>query len=96
MFKTLSAGIAKAKSTDPVAVAKAMEGLTVRSYAGEITMRATDHQLQQPLFFATWQKTDAKNPYNVENTGMTPGARTKDVPAVRVEHADVSCQMKRP
>jgi branched-chain amino acid transport system substrate-binding protein len=94
LFKTLSAGIAKAKSTDPVAVAKAMEGLTVRSYAGEITMRATDHQLQQPLFFATWQKTDAKNPYNVEETGNT-FALTKMYPAY-VSSTPTSCQMKRP
>jgi branched-chain amino acid transport system substrate-binding protein len=90
----LQGAIAKAKSTDPVKVALAMEGLTVRSYAGDITMRASDHQLQQPLFFATWQKTDAKNAYNVEETGHT-FALTKMYPSY-VAATPTSCQMKRP
>ncbi len=94
LFNTLSAAIAKAKSTDPVKVAHAMEGLTVRTFSGEVTMRATDHQLQQPLFFATWQKTDAKNQYNVEDTGNT-FALTKMYPAY-VSSTPTSCQMKRP
>jgi branched-chain amino acid transport system substrate-binding protein len=90
----LQGAIAKAKSTDPVKVARAMEGLTVRSYAGDVTMRASDHQLQQPLFFATWQKTDAKNSYDVEGTGHT-FALTKMYPAY-VAATPTSCQMKRP
>jgi branched-chain amino acid transport system substrate-binding protein len=94
VFNLLSAGIAKAKSTDPVKVAHAMEGLTVRAFSGEVTMRAADHQLQQPLFFATWQKTDAKNPYNVEDTGNT-FALTKMYPSY-VSSTPTSCQMKRP
>lgn len=94
VFAVLDAAIAKAKSTDPVKVARAMEGLTVRSYAGEVTMRAGDHQLQQPLFFATWQGTDAKNPYNVEDTGNT-FALTKMYPSY-VSSTPTSCQMKRP
>jgi len=94
LFATLQGAIAKAKSTDPVKVAQAMEGLTVRSYAGDITMRASDHQLQQPLFFATWQKTDAKQNYNVEDTGNT-FALTKMYPAY-VSSTPTSCQMKRP
>jgi 4-hydroxy-3-methylbut-2-enyl diphosphate reductase len=66
----------------------------VRSYAGDVTMRAADHQLQQPLFFATWQKTDAKNSYDVEGTGHT-FALTKMYPAY-VAATPTSCQMKRP
>ncbi|MEK8033823.1 branched-chain amino acid ABC transporter substrate-binding protein [Ideonella sp. DXS29W] len=94
LFATLQGGIAKAKSTDPVKVAQAMEGLTVRSYAGDVTMRASDHQLQQSLFFATWQKVDAKQNYNVEETGNT-FALTKMYPAY-VSATPTSCQMKRP
>jgi branched-chain amino acid transport system substrate-binding protein len=94
LFAMLQGAIAKAKSTDPVKVAKAMEGLTVRSYAGDITMRAADHQLQQPLFFATWQKTDAKQSFNVEGTGNTFGL-TKMYPSY-VSSTPTSCQMKRP
>jgi branched-chain amino acid transport system substrate-binding protein len=94
LFATLQGAIAKAKSTDPVKVALAMEGLTVRSYAGDITMRASDHQLQQSLFFATWQKVDAKQSHNVEGTGNTFGL-TKMYPSY-VAATPTSCQMKRP
>ena len=38
-----------AKSTDPVKVAFAMEGMKVKSLNGEVEMRKTDHQVQQPL-----------------------------------------------
>ena len=42
--------MAKAKTTDPVKVAAAMEGLKFKSFNGEVEMRKTDHQLQQPLY----------------------------------------------
>ena len=68
-FNLLSSGMAKAKSTDPVKVAAAMEGLKFNSFNGEVEMRKADHQLQQGLFVAVWKKSDAKHPYSVENTG---------------------------
>ena len=61
--------MAKAKSTDPVKVALAMEGLKVKSFGGDVEMRKSDHQLQQPLYMTVWQKADAKYPYSLENTG---------------------------
>ena len=67
----LSQAMANAKSTDPVKVAAALEGLTVKSFNGEVTMRKTDHQLQQALYISVWQKADAKYPYSPEGTGMT-------------------------
>ena len=71
-----------------------MEGLTVRSYSGDITMRAADHQLQQPLYLATWDKMDAKNNYNVEGTGLTfVHAKTFEP---YVSSTPTTCQMKRP
>ncbi len=90
----LSASIAKAKSTDPVKVAKAMEGLSVKSFSGEITMRASDHQLQQTLYLATWQKVDKKNPVNVEKTGNTWVAEKVFEPYVA--STPTTGQMKRP
>ncbi|MBH1987484.1 MAG: branched-chain amino acid ABC transporter substrate-binding protein [Burkholderiales bacterium] len=90
----LSAGIAAAKSTDPVKVAKAMEGMKFKSFNGDVEMRKTDHQLQQPLFIAQWAPLDAKNTYDVEKTGMT------FVPVKAfdsyVSSTPTSCQMKRP
>ena len=94
LFKTLNASIAKAKSTDPVKVAKAMEGISVKSFSGEITMRASDHQLQQPLFLATWQKADKKNPFVREGTANTWVSEKTFEPYVA--STPTTCQMKRP
>ena len=90
----LSHAFAKAKSTDPVKVAAAMEGLSFKSFAGEVTMRKTDHQLQQSLFVTKWQKADAKNPYSVENTGYTFAPVKQMEPYVA--STPTSCDMKRP
>jgi branched-chain amino acid transport system substrate-binding protein len=94
IFNVLSTSMAKAKSTDPVKVAAAMSGIKVPNFNGEVEMRKTDHQLQQPLFMSVWQKVDAKHPYSAENTGMTL-APVKEYPAF-VASTPTSCQMKRP
>jgi branched-chain amino acid transport system substrate-binding protein len=90
----LAAAAAKAKSIDPVKVAAAMEGLEIKSFAGDITMRKTDHQLQQSMFVTKWEKVSAKYPYSVENTGYT------FVPVKQMEpylaSTPTSCDMKRP
>jgi branched-chain amino acid transport system substrate-binding protein len=93
-LNVLSTAMAKAKSTDPVKVAVAMEGLKVNNYNGEVEMRKTDHQLQQPLYLTVWQKADQKYPYSPENTGMTL-APVKEFPSY-VASTPTSCQMKRP
>ncbi|PTT78323.1 branched-chain amino acid ABC transporter substrate-binding protein [Pelomonas sp. HMWF004] len=94
IYTMLSQAMANAKSTDPVKVAAAMEGLTVKSFNGEVTMRKSDHQLQQPLFISVWQKADAKFPYSPEKTGMTL-APVKQYDSY-VSSTPTSCQMKRP
>ena len=90
----LGAAMAKAQSTNPVKVAAALEGLSFKSFAGEVQMRKTDHQLQQSMFITKWQKADKANPYSVENTGYT------FVPIKQMEpyvaSTPTSCQMKRP
>jgi branched-chain amino acid transport system substrate-binding protein len=90
----LVAGMAKAKSTDPVKVAAAMEGLSFQGFQGEVQMRKQDHQLQQGLVISSWEKVDAKHPYDVENTGMTFVSVRKIEPYVA--STPTSCQMKRP
>jgi branched-chain amino acid transport system substrate-binding protein len=94
IYKALGEAMAKAKSTDPVKVAAALEGLKYKSYNGELEMRKADHQNQQPLFLTVWQKADKKFPYSPENTGMTL-ALVKEFPAY-VSSTPTSCQMKRP
>jgi len=95
IFEMLSEAMAKAKSTDPVKVAFAMEGLKVKSaYGGEIEMRKTDHQLQLPLYMTMWQKADAKYTYRPEKTEMTL-APVAEFPNY-VSSTPTSCQMTRP
>ena len=93
-LQMLTIAMAKAKSTDPVKVAYAMEGLKFKTFNGDVEMRKTDHQLQQPLFMARWAPVDAKNTYNVEGTGMT-FVPVKQFDAY-VSSTPTSCQMKRP
>jgi branched-chain amino acid transport system substrate-binding protein len=94
IYQMLGAAMAKAKSTDPVKVAAALEGLEVKSFNGEVQMRKTDHQLQQPLYVSVWSKVDKKHPYSVENTGMN-FQMVKEYPNY-VSSTPTSCQMKRP
>ncbi|MBX3605830.1 MAG: branched-chain amino acid ABC transporter substrate-binding protein [Piscinibacter sp.] len=94
IFEILGTAMAKVKSTDPVKVAFAMEGLKFASFNGELEMRKADHQLQQPLYITVWQKTDAKHPYSPEKTGMTL-VPVREFPPY-VSSTPTSCQMKRP
>ena len=94
ILQSLGEAMAIAKSTDPVKVAFAMEGLKFNSVNGEAEIRKTDHQLQQPLYMSVWQKADAKFPYSPEKTGMTL-APVKEFPNY-VSSTPTSCQMTRP
>jgi branched-chain amino acid transport system substrate-binding protein len=90
----MSQAIANAKSTDPVKVAAAMSGLKVQGFNGEIEMRRTDHQLQQPMVISEWRRAMPQVPYSVENTGFN-FQTVKAIPAF-VASTPTSCQMKRP
>ncbi|MBU1444284.1 MAG: ABC transporter substrate-binding protein, partial [Gammaproteobacteria bacterium] len=90
----MSNAMAKAKSTDPVKVAAAMEGLKFKGFNGESEIRKTDHQMQQGMWISKWQKVDAKNSYNVEKTGYT-FAPVKYLESY-IASTPTSCQMKRP
>jgi branched-chain amino acid transport system substrate-binding protein len=94
-LQLLSKAFNEAKSTDPVKAAFAMEGMKVKSLNGEVEMRKTDHQLQQPLYIATWVKVNGKDvKYDQENTGY--GWRTDQKSDSYVASQPTSCQMKRP
>jgi branched-chain amino acid transport system substrate-binding protein len=90
----LGDAMAKAKSTDPMKVAAAMEGLKFKGFNGESEMRKTDHQLQQGLWISRWQKVDAKYKYSVENTGYTFAPVKYLEPYIA--STPTSCEMKRP
>ncbi|RZL45870.1 MAG: branched-chain amino acid ABC transporter substrate-binding protein [Variovorax sp.] len=94
VFTALVEGFVRAKSTDPVKVAAAMEGMKFKSFNGDVELRKADHQLQQGLYITKWEKASAKYPYNPENTGYTL-APVKFYDAY-VASTPTSCQMKRP
>jgi len=86
--------VAKAHSTDPKKVAFAMEGLEIPSFAGDVTMRKSDHQLQQTMFLLKWERVSKKYPYSDENTGYTFAPIKQYAPYV--SSTPTTCQMKRP
>ena len=101
----LAEAMKQAKSTDPLKVAQKLEGMKWMSDTGEVEMRATDHQLLNPLFISTTVKaaTKAGKPqaggdnlakYDVEDSGM--GFKTDARIETYVAVQPTSCQMKRP
>jgi len=89
----------RAKSNDPKAVAYALEGLRFDTPTGEAEMRKQDHQLIQPLYLSTVQKTAAKGgpkevKYDVEGTGF--GFRTDAKLEASTSAQPTSCRMTRP
>jgi branched-chain amino acid transport system substrate-binding protein len=95
MMEMVAKAFDKAGSTDPKAVAYALEGLEHKTPYGTATMRATDHQLIQPLYISTMAKAGTKAvKYDVENTGL--GWKTDG----RIDAAETAmpttCKMKKP
>jgi branched-chain amino acid transport system substrate-binding protein len=94
-YTMLTTAMAKAKSTEPAKVAAAMEGLEFPGLHGTVTMRKTDHQLQQPVYISQWTKAGGKpDDYSVENTGYN--FKTIKTYEAYVASTPTSCQMKRP
>jgi branched-chain amino acid transport system substrate-binding protein len=92
----LERAMTQAKSTDPAKVAKAMEGMKLDGYFGQVEMRAQDHQLIQPLFIGTFAKLDGKTvKFNADGTKEF-GFRTDHKIAAPETAMATTCQMKRP
>jgi branched-chain amino acid transport system substrate-binding protein len=91
----LAKAFKETKSTDPVKVAKALEGIKVESLNGEVEMRKSDHQALQPLVIAKWAKVDGKVvKYEQEKTGF--GWKTEALLPTYLATQPTSCQMTRP
>lgn len=85
--------IEKAGSTKPIDVAKALEGMTHTTYWGdEVTMRASDHQLQMPLRISV--HTDKDVVQDGDNSGF--GLVTQATISAEDASTETSCKMKRP
>ena len=99
MWDMFAKAILQAKSVEPKAVALALEGMRHGGELGEVEMRKSDHQLIQPLYVLTLEKSAAKGgPKNakidMEGSGLAPitNARLEAYTSA----TPTSCQMKRP
>ena len=91
----LSKAAKQTNSVDATKIALAMEDMPVKSLNGDIVMRKSDHQLQQPLYVATWVKTNNTDvKIDQEKTGN--GWKTNQKIDAFVAAQPTSCQMKRP
>ncbi|MGB8855850.1 MAG: branched-chain amino acid ABC transporter substrate-binding protein [Burkholderiales bacterium] len=91
----LAKAMTQAGSTDPLKVARAMEGMKMEGPFGEVEMRKVDHQLIQPLFIGTFSKAGQPGlKYDLEGTGFgfKDDARIENY----VSAQPTSCKMERP
>jgi branched-chain amino acid transport system substrate-binding protein len=99
MMLMLAEAARNAKSVEPKALALALEGMRFEGETGTVEMRKADHQLIQPLYLSTVQKTAAKGgpkdvKYDVEGTGL--GFKTDARLEAFTSAQFTSCNMKRP
>ncbi len=83
----------EAGSADPIPVAKALEGMTIEHAYGTATMRASDHQIQQPLFVSVVSD-DVK--YGVDNIDLGWKLVDNGTIAMDVAEQPTTCEMERP
>jgi branched-chain amino acid transport system substrate-binding protein len=95
MIEMLVAAMEKAKSAEPGAVAKALEGAHFRNAFHEATMRATDHQLLQPLYVSVMQKV-SDGTVHFDNEGSGYGFKTERYLPLQDTALPTTCRMKRP
>jgi branched-chain amino acid transport system substrate-binding protein len=104
LVEMLVAAIEKARTTDAVAVARALEGMAydgktlgASASAGFLTgtMRASDHQFIQPLYVSVMQKAGADG-VRFDNEGSGYGFKTVKYVAAQQTAQPTTCQMKRP
>ena len=91
----LTDAMKKVNSTDPAKVAKAMEGMKEEGPFGPTEMRASDHQLIQPLFVLTFAKAGGA----LKNTadGTTDYSFRQDIKLDGPATArPTTCKMQRP
>ena len=93
LMDMLDGAIEEAGTTEPTAVAYALEGMSSETPYGTVTMREDNHQLLQPLFISTFSDEAERD---VEGTGfgfVTDPDGAIDADATRTE---TTCEMERP
>lgn len=91
----LAAAIDKAGSTNPKAIAFALENMEYETPYGKVLMRGEDHQLIQPLYLSVYAKAGQGTvKYDSENTGI--GFKTVKRIEAGATARPTPCKMKRP
>lgn len=95
LIEALAQAIGRAGSTDPLQVARALEKADVSLAGQRGTMRAADHQFQQPLMVGVMERQGAPGvPFDVEGSGY--GFRVLRQISADSAAMPTSCQMQRP
>ena len=95
MVQMVAHAMNTAKSTDPKAVALALEDMRMPVDTGEVWMRKSDHQAMQPLYISIFSKADGKTvKHDSEGTGY--GWKTLATISQRDSQLPTSCIMERP
>ncbi|MEB0031740.1 branched-chain amino acid ABC transporter substrate-binding protein [Undibacterium sp. RTI2.1] len=106
MIRMLVTAIEKAGSVEAAAVAKALEGASFKNGFHDASMRASDHQLIQPLYVSVMQKrsdssrgtldVDAmRGAVRFDNEGSGYGFKTERYFPSRLTALPTSCKMSR-
>jgi branched-chain amino acid transport system substrate-binding protein len=95
MIEALAQAIARARGTDPLAVARQLERADVTLAGRRGQMRPDDHQFQQPLVVGVMDRRGAPGvPFDVEGSGY--GFRViRQITAAQAQQP-TSCRMVRP
>ena len=99
MIEMLVSAMEQARSTDAVAVAQALEGMTLdpRTLGGfhQGWMRAADHQFIQPLYVSVMERVGAPGVLH-DNEGSGYGFKTVRYVEPRLTEQAPRCKMERP
>lgn len=95
MLRMLAAATKQARSLEPLAVARALEGMRLAGDTGELWMRAEDHQLFYPMYIATLARSGTRGvAHDWENSGY--GWRADATIAPASLQVATTCSMTRP
>ncbi|RJG04530.1 branched-chain amino acid ABC transporter substrate-binding protein [Noviherbaspirillum sedimenti] len=95
MIEMLAAAIEKARTTEAAAVARALEGAEFRNAFHQANMRATDHQLIQPLYVSVMKRA-GDGTIRFDNEGSGYGFKTERYLPGPATALPTSCKMVRP
>lgn len=95
MIEMLGSAIEKAQSTEAADVARALEGAGYRNAFHAASMRASDHQLLQPLYVSVMQKV-SDGAIRFDNEGSGYGFKTERTLSLSETALPSTCRMQRP